>query len=377
MSWKVESIMSQRVQFYDLWNQGKVNITELCKQFGISRKTGYKWLKRAKEGGKDWFLDGSRKPHSSPMKTATKLESKIVNLRNKYPDWGGRKLKKLLQNKGEKNTPSASTITAILKRHNLIDKNKVSNQATLRFEHESPNDLWQMDFKGHFQMSRGRCHPLTILDDHSRYNITLKACHRETRLEVKNSMIEAFERYGIPERMTMDNGSPWGHKANGYTKLTVWLMDIGIRVSHSRPYHPQTQGKDERFHRTLKLEVLRRNDFRNLADCQKAFDNWSELYNNVRPHEALDMEVPATKYRVSKRQYQGSSLEYEYDHEDIIRKVNRSGTISLKNQKCFLGEAFAGRPVAIKRTINSGIFDVYYRHQKIYKINLRKQLEME
>jgi len=372
MSWKEVSIVSQRVQFYNLWQQGKVNMTELCKQFGISRKTGYKWLSRAKEGKENWFLDCSRKPHSSPIKIAKKLENKIVRLRKKYPDWGGRKLKRLLKNQGEKKIPSSSTITAVLKRHNLIDKSKVPNQATLRFEHESPNDLWQMDFKGHFRMSRGRCHPLTILDDHSRFNIMLKACAGETRLEVKSALIEAFERYGIPERMTMDNGSPWGHKANGYTKLTVWLMDVGIRVSHSRPYHPQTQGKDERFHRTLKLEVLSRNDFRDLGDCQEAFDNWSALYNNVRPHEALEMEVPATRYRVSNQRYEESRLEYNYDNEDILRKVNPAGSISYKNQKCFLGEAFAGRSVALKRTIKMEEFDVYYRHQKISKINLTK-----
>lgn len=373
MSWKEVSIVSQRKQFYDLWQQGRINMTELCKLFGVSRKTGYKWISRAKTGDVDCFDDLSSRPYFSPGKTPASVEQVVLGLRKIFPDWGGRKLKKRLETTGEKLIPSASTITEILRRNGLLENQYVSGKQWVRFEHESPNDLWQMDFKGHFQLLKGRCHPLTVLDDHSRFNLVLKACAQETRQVVKPALIEAFERYGLPERMTMDNGSPWGHKAKGYTKLTVWLMDVGIQVSHSRPYHPQTQGKDERFHRTLKKEVLSRQTFSHLQACQKEFDRWSEIYNFVRPHDALNLEVPATRYRVSKRFYQGENNEYSYLDDDILRKVNRSGTISYKNQKCFLGEAFAGRPVAIKRTINPHEFEVYYRYQRIAKINITQK----
>lgn len=372
MSWKEVSIVSQREHFFDLAQQGQMNMTELCKLFGISRKTGYKWFNRGVIGGSGCFQDKARRPIKSPSRTPLLMERKVIKLRNKYKDWGARKLKKILENSGEKRVPSASTITQILKRNGLLEDNNESSKALIRFEHEYPNDLWQMDFKGHFQIARGRCHPLTVLDDHSRFNILLKACPNETRKEVEHALTSAFERYGLPQRMTMDNGSPWGHKAKGFTKLTVWLLDLGIRVSHSRPYHPQTQGKDERFHRTFKKEVLSRQDFSSIKECQKAFEEWTKIYNFVRPHEALKLEVPASRYRVSQRRYDDVDATYCYDDEDILRKVNPAGSISYKNQKLFLGEAFAGRPVAIKRTLKPKEFQVYYRHQIIAKMILLK-----
>ena len=373
MPWLEVSTMSERVNFFNLWESQSHTVSELCRLFGISRKTGYKWIKRGLEQGVDHLQDQSKRAKTSPIKTSEAVEKAIIRVRKKYPDWGGRKIKRVLENKGATRLPAVSTITEILRRNGLLEEKQRNVDKGIRFEHEFPNSLWQMDFKGHFALSRGqgRCHPLTVLDDHSRFNIVLKASFRETREVVENALIEAFERYGLPDRMTMDNGSPWGHKsAGGYTKLTVWLMDLGVKVSHSRPYHPQTQGKDERFHRTLKAEVLSRQDFSCLKHCQKAFDEWVNIYNYIRPHDGLNLEVPATRYTVSDRPYQGSNTNYDYSEEDIVRKVNRSGTISYKSQKCFLGEAFAGRWVAVKRTIQQQNYEVYYRHQRIAKLCL-------
>ena len=373
MPWLEVSTMSERVNFFNLWESQSHTVSELCRLFGISRKTGYKWIKRGLEQGVDHLQEQSKRPKSSPIKTSEAVEKAIIRVRNKYPDWGGRKIKRVLENKGATGLPAVSTITEILRRNGLLEVKQRNVDKGIRFEHEYPNSLWQMDFKGHFALSQGqgRCHPLTVLDDHSRFNIVLKASSRETRDVVETALIEAFERYGLPDRMTMDNGSPWGHKsAGGYTKLTVWLMDLGIKVSHSRPYHPQTQGKDERFHRTLKAEVLSRQDFSCLKHCQKAFDEWVNIYNYVRPHDGLNLEVPATRYTVSDRPYQGSNTNYEYSEEDIVRKINRSNTISYKSQKCFLGEAFAGRWVAVKRTIQKQNYEIYYRHQHIAKLCL-------
>lgn len=371
MPWIEVSPVSQRVHFYHLWETKSHTVTELCRLFGISRKTGYKWIKRGKEQENESFENRSTRPKSSPGKTSEAVEKEVIKVREKHPEWGGRKIRRVLEREGKCGLPAVSTITEILRRNDLLEDRIQNQNGMRRFEHDHANALWQMDFKGHFSMSRGRCHPLTVLDDHSRFNIVLKACIKETKEVVENALIEAFERYGLPERMTMDNGSPWGHKSRkGYTKLTVWLMDLGIKVSHSRPYHPQTQGKDERFHRTLKAEVLKRRDFIDLKDCQKAFDDWNGIYNFVRPHDALNLQVPASRYEVSKRRYCGLEKEYEYDDGDTLRKVNRSGTISFNSQRQFLGEAFSGRWVAIKRTIQQKKYEIYYRHQRIAQMSL-------
>lgn len=369
MPWKEVSAVSQREHFFDLWASGSHTMTALCQLFNISRKTGYKWVARIQASGVRDFEDRSRRPAHSPNKTSDAIERQVIRQRQKYPDWGGRKLKRLLENQGKTSIPAASTITAILRRQDLLEERVREADHPRRFEHSYANSLWQMDFKGHFAMSRGRCHPLTVLDDHSRFNAVLKACSNETARTVKHALIEAFERYGLPDRMTMDNGSPWGNKLEGrYTKFTVWLMDLGIQVSHSRPYHPQTQGKDERFHRTLKAEVLSRRHFCHIQHCQKAFDEWSDTYNYVRPHDALGLEVPASRYTVSHRPYQGWDLDYPYTDDAILRKVTHSGAISYRSQKCYLGEAFAGRWVALKPTIKQDKFEIYYRHQRIAKV---------
>lgn len=372
MPWKEVSVMSQREHFYNLWQQQSQPISQLCRLFGVSRKTGYKWIRRGRQGGTDALRDRSRRPRHSRNKTPEPIEQTVIALRQQHPTWGGRKLKRALENQGVTGIPAASTITEILRRHNLLDEAiAATHKQRLRFEHEQPNDLWQMDFKGHFAMTRGRCHPLTVLDDHSRFNLVLKACDTETRTAVEPALIEAFERYGLPDRMTMDNGSPWGNRVAGkHTKLSVWLMDLGIQVSFSSPRNPQTQGKDERFHRTLKADVLSRRHFHNLQDCQRSFDAWRDTYNFVRPHDALSLEVPASRFRVSARRYQDWNIAYEYSNEDTVRKVDRSGKTSFRSHKCFLGEAFAGRWVAVKPTIESSVFEIYYRHQCIARLRI-------
>lgn len=373
MPWYEVSPMLQREHFYNLWLTEAHSVSSLCELFGISRKTGYKWIARGKTGQAGCFGDRSRRPHHSPNQTDLQMERAVVAMRKRYPDWNGRKLKKLLEDGGHSGVPAASTITEILRRHGLLTERGVTRKDCIRFEHEYPNALWQMDFKGHFALSRGRCHPLTVLDDHSRFNLVLKACTQETREVVQYALQGAFERHGLPDRMCMDNGSPWGNKWPGrYTKLTVWLMDLDIRVLHSRPGHPQTQGKDERFHRTLKQELIRKRHFCNMRDCQRAFDAWQARYNYVRPHEALSLEVPAMRYRVSPRKYREWSEEFKYDDHSILRKVNRSGAFSYRLEHCFIGEAFAGRWVEIKPTVLGDTFDVYYRHQPITQLILNR-----
>lgn len=207
----------------------------------------------------------------------------------------------------------------------------------------------------------GRCHPLTILDDHSRYCLQLKACGNERGETVKRCLIETFRRQGMPGKMLMDNGAPWGDSGdNSRTWLTVWLMRLGIEVLHGKPYHPQTQGKEERFHRTLKEELLNRHLFADLAACATSFVEWRTKYNHVRPHEALGMVVPASRYRVSPRPYPEKLPELEYATGDRIRKVNEVGKINLCKRSWRIGRGFAGDEVGIRRSQEEGVWEVRY-----------------
>jgi hypothetical protein len=229
-----------------------------------------------------------------------------------------------------------------------------------------------MDFKGNFLMENGgRCYPLTILDDHSRFSTCLKACADEKGRTVQPVLTDTFRRYGLPECMIMDNGSPWGVGRHSFTHLTAWLIRLGIYVSYSRPYHPQTLGKDERFHKTLNVEVLANRSLYDLMHCQKKFDDWRDIYNTVRPHEALDMKTPAQCYHPSLRPFPETLGQIEYGPDDIIRKVQGKGEISYKNRYFIVGRAFHGHPVALRHTTEDGIMDVYFCHQRITKINLK------
>ena len=372
MPWKEVSIMSQRLEFVTLATAENANIRHLCRCFGISSATAYKWLDRFQSDGANGLEDHSRRPHHSPSRTAAEMEEIVTKLRQKHPAWGGRKLEKRLLDLGQVGVPSPSTITAILQRHQLLDpKESAKHQAFLRFERAAPNELWQMDFKGEFKLPQGRCYPLTILDDHSRFAVALQACARNTRNITQTAMIQVFRRYGLPDRITCDNGSPWGSRGRGYyTGLGVWLMRLGVGVSHSRPHHPQTQGKDERFHRTLEAEVLRYQHGASLAQWQLYFDQWRVVYNTERPHQALDMAVPASRYQPSQRRYPEQLPVIEYGPADIVRKVRHYGHIKFEGREYHVGSAFYGLHVALRQTTTDGLFDVYFCQHKIGALDL-------
>jgi hypothetical protein len=229
-----------------------------------------------------------------------------------------------------------------------------------------------MDFKGDIEIADGRCYPLTMLDDHSRYSLGLEACSHTNGEVVKERMIRVFRRYGMPRQMLIDNGPPWGTvEGPGYTKLTVWLMRVGVNVWHSRPYHPQTLGKDERFHRTLKAELLQYCAAHDFIKCQKRFDEWRIVYNTERPHEALNMEVPASRYYTSNRFYQEKLSEIVYSPDDIVRKVIVNGLVSYRGKRHRVGKAFEGEYVGLRPTVVDGVMDVFFCNQKIAQVDLR------
>jgi len=372
MPWKEVTIVSKKAQFIELALEKKIKFKHLCKEFGISRKTGYKLLNRVELHGQQALKEQSRKPKISPTKTNPAIETLIIETRRLHPEWGGEKLKIYLEKKGYNGLPSEKTIDRILKRYGLITAEASENHTPWRrFEHEHPNDLWQMDFKGHFATCTERCHPLTLLDDHSRYSLLIKASANEQGNTVKTALIEVFRENGLPWRMTMDNGSPWGYSGNQqHTTLTAWLIRLGIRVSHSRPKHPQTQGKLERFHRTLKLELLKHYSFANRMEAQAGFDWWRKIYNEERPHEAIGFEVPLTRYKPSERNYPELLTPITYDEGFQVRKVQQEGIIHFKGKEYRVGAAFNGQPVGLKESKVEGCMDVYFCHQKVNIIDL-------
>ena len=376
MPWKESSQMSSRLEFVLLARQDGANIRALCRQFNVAPATAYKWLSRFEVLGESGLADLSRRPHTSPARSSPKLEAKVLALNAAHPYWGSRKLQALLPPRV--GTPHHSTIDAILHRHGQFVEHPPgeSKAANLRFEHECPNDLWQMDFKGHFALTGGesiRCHPLTILDDHSRYSLCLLACPHERFLSVQAALIATFRHYGMPNRMTYDNGPPWGTSGNGsLSRLDAWLIRLGISPSHSRPYHPQTQGKDERFHRTLKHELISRRGFSSIRTCQDAFDKWRETYNLVRPHQALGQMPPVSRYRSSHRVYPEVLPPVDYPEGSIIRRVRGNATISWKGTQQLIGEGLIGQDIEIRPAQTDGIFALYYCHRLIGSLDIRK-----
>lgn len=372
MPWNARNLMSLRHEFVVMAQQSDANISALCRCYGISRKTGYKWLER----GVDATADRSRQPHRSPEKTPAQIEKQLLRARDRYPAWGARKLKRYLENAGKTDLPAISTITAILRRHGRISPE--ASQAARpwqRFEHPHPNALWQMDFKGHVAMTHGRCHPLTVLDDHSRFNVLLRACTGETLQDVQPPLIRCFQTYGLPAAISCDNGPPWGtmQRHDRLTVLGVWLIQLGIRLIHARPRHPQTNGKDERFHRTLKAELLQRRGFVDQDDAQRALDGFRHDYNRVRPHQAIGLDVPASRYRPSDRRYPASLPAIDYDAQLPVRKVDGTGRIHFFGRRYRISKALCGQPVAMQPDPeNDGIHLVFFCQQHIRTIDLHQ-----
>lgn len=375
MPWQEVSTMSLRREFVTLAMRADANVAELCRRFGISRKTGYACLQRFASGGAEALREVTRRPHTSPTRTPASIEQALIELRQAHPAWGARKLLRRLRDLGHERLPAPSTAQAILKRSGCIAAHEsAKHTAFTRFEREQPNSLWQMDFKGHFGLADGsRCHALTVLDDHARFSLGLRACTNEQGLTVREELSAIFERYGLPDSIGTDNGPPWGDgPAQPYTSLTVWLIRCGIRVWHSRPYHPQTLGKDERFHRTLKAEVLARERLADRRAAQRRFDAWRDIYNFERPHDALDGNTPATRYRPSTRSFTALLPPIEYAAECRVRRVDQSGNLSFQGIRVHLSKAFRGQPIGLRATTTDGVWDAYFCHQKVKTIDLRE-----
>lgn len=362
MPFREVSTVESRSEFVRLASLEGASIRELCRRYQISSATAYKWIHRFEEAGEEGLRDRSRRPKNSPNRCDPEFENHVLRIRREQPAWGAVTIRQVLQNEGIA-VRAASTVHAILVRHKQIDPGESrKHRPWQRFEHAEPNDLWQMDFKGHFAARDGkRCHPLTILDDHSRFVVCLQACENERTESVRKQLIRTFRQYGLPLRMTMDNGAPWGNDLlHRDTPLTVWLRRLGVRVSHSRPYHPQTQGKDERFHRTLKVELLRYRIFETFSAIQPVFDDYRDVYNQRRPHRAIGLETPIQRYKISPRSFPEYLPSIQYGEGDHIRTVDEKGRIRFGGRRFSVGKGYHGYPVALRPTSSDGVWNVFF-----------------
>lgn len=364
MSWETKTVMEQREQFVAEVLEGRETVSNLCRKYGISRKTGYKWINRAAEGLQ--LCDQSRRPHQQPSKTAENIERQIVQMRLTHPAWGGRTIRAALESAGVEGLPSDKTCCNIIKRNGLIDPaESTKHTAFQRFEKEYCNEMWQTDFKGDFLLGNGiRCYPLTILDDHSRFSIRIEP--KDSASDIKSSFIAAFQEYGLPNSILSDNGPQFAGPHKGLSFFERFLMDLDILPIHGKPIHPQTQGKIERFHRSLKQEALRVTPA-NMEEARIRLENWRNVYNEIRPHHALGMKTPSSVYQPSTRGYYVPKP-YVYEPGAKLIKVNNWGYLRFGSMRLFLSEAMADTYVEI-RFAEDNKFSIIYRNYIIATVD--------
>lgn len=370
MPWKESDVMDQRIEFVVRASRRQESMAGLCREFGISRETGYKWLHRFEQVGSVRKLEEySRRPRHSPAKTPEEIELRIEALR-RAEGWGSRKLQWMLEQEGVHR--ARSTIDAILHRRGLMrPAEQTPRPAVKRFERAEPNELLQMDFKGEYPLrSGGWCYPLSLLDDHSRFSLGLFALSSQATAGVQASLVSTFERYGVPQGMLIDHGTPWWSPTSQYglTRLSVWLIRQGVSLCYSGIGHPQTQGKVERFHRSLKASLSHRGVPTTLDGFSDALDRFRSVYNHVRPHESLDMQPPASRYRPSPRPYTPSPKPWEYPEGAVVITLNSAGVLRYREAQHFVSEALAERRVAVEEF--AGRLLVIYRHMYVREVDL-------
>lgn len=369
MPWEDKTVEKLRAEFIAAAAQTS-NFSRLCREFGISRPTGYKWIDRAGDGC--GLSDLSHKPGTIPGKTPPEIEALILSVRAENPAWGGKTIIRVLENAGHTGLPCAKTANNILKRNDCIDEEESQKRkAFQRFEREHCNELWQVDFKGDFLLGDGsRCHPLDILDDCSRYALAIFV--KSDMTGVRGHFESVFREYGLPRAILSDNGAQFAGFRGGYTQFERWLMDLDIRPLHGRIMHPQTQGKIERFHRTMNAELLKHHRFCDLADADRHIQSWLRKYNEVRPHEAIGLRCPAEVYVRSEREYPEHIPPYTYGGAYRVVKVNNWGYLRFDTVRVYLSETMADTYLEIRPT-GEDTFAVCYRNYKIAEVDAAGQ----
>jgi len=367
MAWLKVDPMEQRVQFVLKAKQKIESMAALCRQFGISRKTGYKWRHRFRTHGLAGLRDAPRRPHRCPRQTSAVWVRRIVQLHCQYPHWGSKKLRVLLQRRTRRSqtVPARSTIWRIVRRQGLSEPSKRRRGRTmlvgapLRVARQA-NEVWAVDFKGRFRTRDGRwCEPLTVSDVASRYVLAVHALLTQRVGPTQRAFAKLFARRGLPDCIRCDNGGPFASiGAGGLSRLSAWWKQLGIEVEWITPGHPEQNGVHERMHRTLKQETASPPAASRRAQ-QRRFDQWRHQFNRQRPHEALGMQVPAQHYRRSRRRYPKRLPVVSYPAEYARRRVRSNGQIKWCGRKHFLGEALIGMTVGIK-SVRVGCQEVYF-----------------
>lgn len=363
MPWRRTAPMEERVHFISDYLKAKYEVSALCKAYGISRKTGYKWIKRYKEHGVDGLKEVSRQPHNSPYKTPVRIKKEIIELRNRY-GWGPKKLLSIMENKHpDWYLPGRSTVCDMLKREGLIKKNRPRRKIPA-MQHpfapiDQPNEVWTADFKGQFRINNGRyCYPLTVKDAYSRYLFDCRGLTGTGLDATKKVFAWLFEEYGLPNRIRTDNGVPFASvSGSGLSRLSLWWIRLGIypeRIDAGKPYQ---NGRHERMHRTLKEKTVKP-PASSMKAQQVRFDQFRKEYNEVRPHEALNFKTPSSLYKPSNRSMPKNLLDFQYPEHYEVRHVQYNGTIYWRNGYVYAGYLLKDQYIGLEE-IDNGMWEVY------------------
>lgn len=373
MPWKEELPMDQKTQFVSEYLRDSLSFTELCQRYHISRKTGYKWIARYQAQGPAGLVDRSRRPHSSPDQTPDHLRNAIIEARQRHPTWGAKKLLKLLERKNPLAPwPSRSTVCEILRREGLVRKKSRKRKPAHPGKPTSivtaPNQLWCVDFKGQFKTRDGLyCYPLTVTDSYSRYLLGCQGLLSTETLGAKEVFGGLFKKYGLPAAIRSDNGTPFASTALGrLSQLSVWWIRLGIRPELIEPGKPQQNGQHERMHRTLKAEATRP-PAANLANQQQVFDSFRREYNEVRPHEGIELQTPATLYEVSTKRLPKAIPPLIYPAHFETRLVSKNSGIRWNSQWVAVSQTCAGLHVGLEQ-VDHGLWDVYLGPVKLGRL---------
>jgi transposase InsO family protein len=381
MPWKEELPMDQKTQFISEYLRDSLSFTELCQRYHISRKTGYKWIARYQTEGPAGLVDRSRRPHSSPDQTPEAVGLAIIQARRRHPTWGAKKLLKLLERKDPKQAwPSRWTVCEILKREGLVrhktKRRKVGHPGKPSSILTAPNQLWCVDFKGEFKTRDGRyCYPLTVTDSYSRYLLGCRGLLSTETRAAKAVFQGLFKKYGLPAAIRSDNGAPFASTALGrLSQLSVWWIRLGIRRELIEPGHPQQNGQHERMHRTLKAETTRPPEV-NLAKQQRLFNRFRREYNEVRPHEGIELKTPTSLYEASPRRLPKEVPELVYPAHFETRLVSKNSGIRWNSQWVAVSQTCAGLHVGLEQ-VDHGLWDVYLGPVKLGRL-LEEKLRIE
>ena len=363
MPWRFKTVEDVRKEFA-LAAQNCSNFSALCREYGITRKTGYKWVDRFLCG--ETLADRSRRPLASPTRTDSEIEEKILELRKDNCNWGAKTIHKVLQNQGVIGLPCVKTVNNILNRYGqILPEESQKRIAYQQFEKSRCNEMWQTDFKGEFKTADGKyCYPLDILDDHSRFAIRIDASDSTINV-VKRNFESAFLEYGVPDSILSDNGAQFAGFKQGYTQFEKWLMCLDVLPIHGRIKHPQTQGKIERFHRSMKEELLNHKNFENADAANAALQEWRYKYNYIRPHEALGMKCPGEVYTPSSRAYREEISRWEYGGQYHVLKVNSWGYVRFHRFQVYLSETMIDEYVEFRPSPDGESFYACFRNFRI------------